>query len=255
MLPFDALFRFGHTLISGQFNMNDPWKDYFTGGYLLGTSINNEAIYGSNYDVSMTSIVKGMTLQAAQTFDNFITSELTSFRRAYTINLGFGSDLAAVNIQRGRDTGLSGWVFYRKACTGSAPENWSSRPKDISEIKWAKLQSLYAKVEDIDLYTGSLCEDPLPEAVLGTTSACIVAEQFQRLVSGDRYFFTHKGNKGAKFTQEQVSALRNVRMFDILCLTTYIELVQNNAFKLTSAIENPLASCKEAVGIDVALFL
>ena len=87
----------------------------------------------------MTSIVKGMTLQAPQTFDNFITSDLTSFRRAYTINLGFGSDLATVNIQQGRDTGLSGWVFYRKACTGSA------------------------------LNTGSLCEDPLPEAVLGNT--------------------------------------------------------------------------------------
>ena len=247
-------------MVDGYFSQNDPWTGLYLGGYLLRISndfpVVQQVYQGSNQDDgSMAGIAKGMTLQTAQAFDTFITSELTNFLRAYSSPPGLGSDLAAINIQRGRDTGISGWSFYRKACIGSAPKNWKSRPKDISEIKWAKLQSLYTHVRYIDLYTGMLSEDSLPGAILGATSACIVAEQFQRLVSGDRYFFTHKENKGAKFTQEQVSALRNVRMFDILCLTTYIELVQKNAFKLTSAIENPLASCKEAVGIDVALFL
>lgn len=230
------------------------------GGYLLRISndfpVVQQVYQGSNQDDgSMAGIAKGMTLQTAQAFDTFITSELTNFLRAYNSPPGLGSDLAAINIQRGRDTGISGWSFYRKACIGSAPKNWKSRPKDISEIKWAKLQSLYTHVRDIDLYTGMLSEDSLPGAILGATSACIVAEQFQRSISGDRFFFTHGEKTGAKFTSNQIAALKKVRMFDILCLNTNIHSVQMKAFGKASWRGNPLASCGNAAGIDVRLFI
>ena len=249
-------FRFGHTLVNGFFSQNDPLTGSSLGGYLLRTSNNNESIYSANPDLGMTSVAKGMTLQTAQTFDNFMTSELTNFLYAsISNNFAFGSDLAARNIQRGRDTGLSGWYFYRKACTGSAPKNWGSRPKDISRSNWAKLQSLYVSVQDIDLVTGSLAEDPLPGAVLGSTSSCIATEQFKRLISGDRYFFLHGQNVGAGFTQPQLDALRNVKMFDILCLNTNINSLQRKAFRPASFNGNPLVSCSNAAGIDVRLFL
>ena len=226
------------------------------GGYLLRTSNNNESVYGASPDLGMTTIAKGMTLQTAQTFDNFMTSELTNFLYAsISNNFASGSDLASRNIQRGRDTGISSWYFYRKACTGSAPRNWSARPNDISKSNWAKLQSLYSSVQDIDLVTGSLAEDPLNGAVLGSTSACIVNEQFNRLVTGDRYFFLHGESIGAGFTQTQVNALRNVKLFDILCLNTNIASLQRNAFKPASLNGNPLVPCINAAGIDVRLFI
>ena len=226
------------------------------GGYLLRTSNNNESIYDANPDVGMTSIAKGMTLQAAQAFDNFITSELTNFLYASNSNnFAFGSDLAARNIQRGRDNGLNGWVFYRKACGGSVPSSWDSRPRDISVDNWNKLRTLYTSIQDIDLFTGSLAESPLEGAVLGRTSACIVAEQFKRLIAGDRYFFTHGTSTGAKFTSAQVSALKRVKMFDILCLNTNISAMQPKAFVVAALNGNPLVSCQNAAPIDVSLFM
>jgi hypothetical protein len=39
-----------------------------------------------------------------------------------------------------------------------APQNWNSRPNDISKANWNKLRSVYASVKDIDLFTGLLAE-------------------------------------------------------------------------------------------------
>ena len=249
--------RFGHTTVNGFFNQNDPITGQLLGGYLLRTTNNNVTVYATNPDLGMTSVVKGMTLQAAQKYDNFVTTELTDFLYAATANnnLAFGSDLVARNIQRGRDNGISGWAFYRKICTGLAPTSWNNRPFDISAENWAKLKTLYVSVQDIDLFTGSSAEKPVNGGTVGLTSACILANQFQRLIAGDRYFFTHSGNVGAKFTTNQIRALRQVRLFDILCLNTNISNLQKKAFKVATAFRNPLVSCANAASIDVSLFL
>ena len=252
-----AALRFGHTTVNGFFSQNDPLSGQSLGGYLLRTSNNNVSIYSSNSDLSMTSIAKGMTLQASQVFDNFMTVELTDFLYAATANnnLAFGSDLAARNIQRGRDNGLSGWVQYRKLCTGKAPEDWQSKPDDISAGNWAKLKSLYVSVGDIDLFTGSLAEMPVPSGTVGITVKCIIEQQFINLMSGDRYFFTHKGNVGgAQFTKSQTDALRGVTMFDIICLNTNIFELQRRAFETPNGRGNPFVPCKSAKSIDIKLF-
>jgi hypothetical protein len=46
--------------------------------------------------------------------------------------------------------------------------------------------------------------------VLGSTAACLVAQQFRRLISGDRYFFTHGQDTGAGFSQAQVPIFLNL---------------------------------------------
>ena len=203
----------------------------------------------------MTSIVKGMSLQAAQKFDNFMTEELTNYLYATAnTNDSFGSDLAARNIQRGRDNGLSTWVQYRKLCNGKAPSSWNSRPSDVSAQNWNKLRLLYSSVQDIDLFPGSLAETPIQNGVLGATATCIVQQQFQRLLTGDRYFFAHKGGVGSNFSNSQVKAIKNLSMFDIVCLNTNIQNLQKNAFIVANQATNPFAPCSTASGIDVSLF-
>jgi len=251
-----AAYRFGHTVINGQFNKIDPFSGNLLSSYLLRFSNNNEDLY-SNFNATdglgMTSIAKGMTTQSAQTFDNFVTGELTNFLYAASAdNFLFGSDLAARNIQRGRDNNIGGWANYRRFCSKNGPNSWNDRPSDISRAKWNILKTLYTDVNDIDLFTGLLAERPVKGAVLGQTAKCIAERQFANIISGDRYFFSHR-NGASNFTNRQIKDLQSVKMFDILCLNTNILQVQKRAFENIGG-SNRIVNCSQAQGIDISNF-
>jgi hypothetical protein len=44
-------------------------------------------------------------------------------------------------------------------------------------------------VDDIDLYTGALAEQPLEGGFLGPTLTCLLTDQFIRLKRGDRFWY------------------------------------------------------------------
>ena len=52
---------------------NDPGNGSLLSSYLLRFNFYNDTVYKSNPDAGMTSIVKGMTLQQAQNFDQVFT--------------------------------------------------------------------------------------------------------------------------------------------------------------------------------------
>jgi peroxidase len=41
----------------------------------------------------------------------------------------------------------------------------------------------------LDLFTGMLAENPLPDGLLGPTASCIIADQFVRAKRGDRFWY------------------------------------------------------------------
>ena len=47
----------------------------------------------------------------------------------------------------------------------------------------------FSAVEDIDAYIGGLSENRLGDGIIGETFSCIIAEQFARLRSGDRFWY------------------------------------------------------------------
>ncbi len=60
---------------------------------------------------------------------------------------------------------------------------------------WKKKQKIFSilsrDVEDVDLFVGLNLEDPLPGALIGPVSACLLGPQFKALRDGDRFFFSH----------------------------------------------------------------
>ena len=252
-----AAFRFGHTLLNGNFERSDPASGSLLNSYLLRFNFDIDNLYKEDPDNGMTTIIKGMTAQRAQKFDQFLTKEVTQFLFSKSSdNFLFGEDLVTRNIQRGRDHSIQSWRSYRQWCGLPTPDNWNTVPPQISIEKWNTLRRLYLKVSDIDLFTGGLAEAPIAGGTVGPTFACLIERQFERLVDGDRYLFSHKNNVGSQFTQNQIIALKNVKLSDIICKTTSISQIQQNAFLVPSPVGglNPLVSCSNAYNLDIDAF-
>jgi len=251
----DAAYRFGHTLINGLIRMMRGFKD--VSQYRVRDGFfNHEFIAmhgGEGYDL----ILGGLMQQNSQTYDTFITEDVTNFLLREREH-DFGGDLIARNLQRGREHGLPSYNVYRQVCGFSGMGNsWStSKPDNIPENVWRVLSSLYQTPADIDLFTGGLAEDPVTDGVTGATFNCLKALQFAKARYGDRFFFTHTGQPGS-FSTEQMREIRKRRLGDIICQNSNVEMTTVNAFKVPSE-QNPMIYCNDPsrhyMNIDVFLY-
>lgn len=78
-------------------------------------------VYNSNRPggAGVDSIILGQISQPAQSFDRFFSKEITTRLFADNPPHGLGTDLTAINIQRGRDHGIPGMyslsLYYLRA--------------------------------------------------------------------------------------------------------------------------------------------
>lgn len=97
-------------------------------------------------------------------------------------------DLAALNIQRGRDHGLPSYAKWRTYCGLGVATTIDDLSEHIANSSVRDtLREVYGDDPDnIDLWVGGLLEDVLPDTQLGPTFLCIIGDQFRRLRDGDR---------------------------------------------------------------------
>ena len=175
-----AAYRFGHTMLSPSLLLVDRFGDEREVSLL-------EAFFNPSMlmEEGISGLLRGLVRQQAQAVDPLVVDEIR--------NLLFGPpgspgrDLAALNIQRGRDHGLPDHNTTRSAY-GLAPARTFA---DVSSDPDAQdaLERAYGDVGDLDLWVGGLAEDHMPGSMIGETFRTIIAEQFQRLRDGDRYWF------------------------------------------------------------------
>lgn len=129
-------------------------------------------------------------------------------------NNPFGLDLAAINIQRGRDHAIRPYNDYVEV---SGHRRIASFDEFGAEVG-SKLASVYHHPDDIDLWIGGLIEASRGDGLLGPTFADIIADQFSKLRRGDRYFYEHgpETNPGA-FTTEQLQEIKKTSMSRLIC--------------------------------------
>ena len=136
----------------------------------------------------------------------------------------FGIDLGSLNIQRGRDHGLPDYNTVRKYYTGSKITSFSQITSNT--VIADSLKSLYGTVDNIDLWTGILAEDHLPNKSVGKTMHAMLKAQFEKLRDGDYYFYQNDPYLPAKTKNKII----NTHFSDVLKRNTKLTNLQLNVF-------------------------
>ncbi len=220
-----AAFRLGHTQLSSEIPRLDE-----TGNTIAQGNLTLADVFfpggGVLQEAGIAPILRGMVSSSSQQIDTKVIEDVRS------LLFGFGPeasarDLPAINIQRGRHNGLADYNTVRQAFGLPAVSSFAEITSDPD--RQAKLAQLYGTVDNIDAFVGLLSEDPRPGASVGPTVTAIVGDQFQRLRQGDRFYYENR------FTPEEIEAIEDTTLADILRRNTDIETIQDNAFTLFNA--------------------
>ncbi|CAG0892997.1 unnamed protein product [Cyprideis torosa] len=205
-----AAFRL-HSQIPGRWSLIDgKTHEYF---FLRDHMLNSSMMFSEN---NVDAQIRGMLFQQPQRTDPFFSVEVTNF--LFRGNEPFGLDLAALDIQRGRDHGIPPWNELRKLCGLSPVDTWTDVAQHMGTKYVDLLRSVYSHPHDIDFWVGgTLEEERLGGALVGPSFMCIIGEQFFRKQRGDRFYYEYQS---AGFTPEQLASIRRTSLASFLCFTS-----------------------------------
>ena len=249
-----AALRIGHTLVSPELPIRDS-----SGNTLqtidFGTTFGAPNILQGS---DARNLIQGLLSEEAQQVDNDVIDQLrTLLPLGGEIGGGLaanGVDLVSVNIQRGRDRGLSDYNNVRRflndilaeepliqslpQALGLAPEAFN----DVTPLPPAPsiegltanaadqqlLLDLYGTVEDIDLWVGLMSETPLPGSSVGATLGSLLKYQYETIRNADRFWYENPigGQNGGFFTAEEIAEINNETLETVLT-RTFTDSVNN----------------------------
>ena len=203
---------------------------------------------------SVEEIVMGLSSQIAEREDPVFCSDV---RNSLFGPMEFSRrDLAALNIMRGRDNGLSDYNTVRKCFGFPMLTNISEINKEL----YAEHPEIFKTLEkeyggdlmNIDLFVGGMLEssgDP------GPLFSKIILEQFLRLRDSDRFWFENTEN--GLFTETEIAALRKLKLSEIIISVTDINRgdIQENVFFFKSGDPCPQPMQLNATEMEPCMFL
>ncbi|XP_034116256.1 chorion peroxidase [Drosophila albomicans] len=199
-----AAFRMGHSSVDGKYHLRDGGSIEIPDVMFNPSRLRQPAFYDDMLQTLFT--------QPMQEVDSSITHGLS--RYLFRGDNPFGLDLAALNIQRGRDQGLRSYNDYLELMGAPKLRHFGIFPKEVAD----RLSSVYRSPDDIELWVGGLLEKAVQDGFVGITFAEIIADQFARFKQGDRYFYEYdeKVNPTA-FKPEQLQEIRKATMARLIC--------------------------------------
>ena len=214
-----AAYRLGHSMLSPDLLRLDDAGMMIPQGHLplLNAFFNPAAIT----DTGIDPLLRGLGKQQMQEIDNLVIDGVRNF--LFGPPGAGGLDLASLNIQRGRDHGLADYNTVRAAYGLIPVMTFSDITTDPSLA--AALENLYGNVDNIDLWVASLAEEHLPGSSVGELFTAIIADQFNRLRDGDRFWYQRDIGDQLLLTQ-----IENTTLADIILRNTDINHIQDNVF-------------------------
>nr|CAD7428478.1 unnamed protein product [Timema monikensis] len=190
-----AAFRFGHSLLPTAIERWSKAHKFIASRRLSDLIRQPFDLYRAGV---LDEYFMGLMNQVAQAMDDSVTQEVTNhlFKKP---GARFGMDLAAFNMQRGREFGLPGYMDFRKFCGLPGADTFDELFGSMSNETIRRYASIYEHPSDVDLWSGGVSERPLPGSMVGPTFACVIATQFSYSRRGDRFWYEN-GNQPSSFT-------------------------------------------------------
>src|SRR5262249_9667350 len=135
-----------------------------------------------------------------------------------------GFDLASLNMQRGRDHGLSDYNTIRVAYGLPRVNSFAQITSDNGLQR--KLHDLYGNVDNIDPWIGGLAEDHIPRTSTGPLIHAVLIDQFTRLRTGDRFWYQNQ----SIYLPPGEPALGSTTLAAVIARNTEITNLQPNVF-------------------------
>ncbi len=179
-----AAYRFGHSSLSPVLlRLNAKGKKIDAGHLPLRDAF--FAPWRIVQEGGIDPLLSGLARQMCQRVDSYVVDAVRNFLFGEPGAGGF--DLAALNLQRGRDHGLPSYNDTREALGLARVGSFSlgSLDPEIGD----RLSTIYPDLDSIDLWAGGLAEDPWQDAQVGETFFTILKEQFEALRDGDRFWY------------------------------------------------------------------
>ena len=216
-----AAFRMGHTLINGEIVRMDNNGETIDRGNLSlrdGFFRPEQIVFAGGIE----PYAKGMATQVQQEMDAKIIDEVRNF--LFEDAPGGGLDLAAININRGRERGLADFNTLREDFNLPRLNNFNDLTDDVNQA--TLLFNLYGSIDNLDPWVGMLAERHMQGSMFGELVNRVIFRQFQNLRDGDRFYYENDPALSASRKQK----IKETTLHDIIMRNCEIEVMQKNVF-------------------------
>lgn len=219
-----AAFRYGHSMQSPELKLAEA--DGRDAGHISLTQASMNPGFLSGDVNNVDRLLSGLGQQVAQENDPYVVDEL---RNILTGPPGSGGiDLAALDIQRGRDHGLLNSNSLHRIAYNLPPIFDFAELTSDPEVL-ANLAAVYTSVDRVDPWVAIIAEDHLEGSSLGALAQTIIISQFERLRDGDRFFYTGDPDMQDPLVSAIID-LDSITLAELLSLNAGLTGVQANVF-------------------------
>lgn len=236
-----AAYRMGHSMLSASQEFFDNNAQSVHPPLSLKNAFFNSPVLSTT---GIDPVLKYLATDRAQEIDPVVIDDVRNF--LFGAPGQGGLDLAALNIQRGRDHGLADLNTVRTAYNLLPHASFAALTSNASLA--AALEAVYGSVNDVDLWVGGLAEDHLPESSLGSTFTAIVSDQFMRTRAGDRFWF-----QNLRLPPMVDQALRKTKLVDVIRRNTGITNIQNDVFFFRTSVNGSVFVDGNSDGVEQPL--
>lgn len=217
-----AAFRMGHTLINSSIiRMDNEGEEIKSGHISLRDAFFNPLVV--EYAGGIDPYFKGMATQVQQEFDCKVIDDVRNF--LFGVPGQGGLDLAAININRGRERGISDYNSIRDSLGMPRLSSFLQLTGNAEEA--AIMEDLYeGNINNVDPWVGMLAEPHIEGGLFGNLVTTIIRKQFQFLREGDRFYY-----ENMDFDESELNEIESITMRRLLMRNTNISLMQEDVFR------------------------